>query len=139
MAVTTKPIVSTGTLFKIKVASAYVTVKGVTDFSGLGDGTATVIDVSDLSSTSKEKLQGIADEGSIKVSLNYIPDDPGQVAMEAARTTGAVTSFQNLLADGTTFSYDGFVQSFGRAVGVDKQITANSSIEITGTVTKTKA
>lgn len=139
MATTTTPIISTGTTFKIKVGNAFITVKGMTDFSGLGGGSATVVDVTDLSSTRKEKLAGLADEGQIKISLNYIPDDAGQVALEAARDTSAKTSFQNVLPDGTTFSYDGFALSFDKSVGVDKQVTASVSIEITGIVAKTKA
>ncbi|ATI54169.1 phage tail tube protein [Sphingomonas melonis] len=139
MATTTSPIISTGTLFKVKVGSTFTNVKGFTDFSGLGGGTATVVDVTDLSSTRKEKLVGLADEGQIKVSLNYIPDDAGQVALEAARDGAAKTSFQIVLPDATQFAFDGFVLAIDKAVGVDKQVTASVSIEITGTVVKSKA
>lgn len=69
MATTTSPITSQGSTLKIKIGSTFTLVKGMTDFNGLGGGAPTVIDVTDLSSTRKEKLVGLADEGQIKISL----------------------------------------------------------------------
>jgi hypothetical protein len=127
--------VSKGTTISIKVGNAFVKIGGFLDFSGIGGGTAAVIDATDLDSTSKEKLMGIPDEGSIKLSHNLIAADPGQVALLAARGTQAVTDFELVLANKRKWAFSGYVKTFEPSAGVDKTLGLSSEIEITGAAT----
>lgn len=125
---------SKGTTFSIKVANAFVAIKGVTDFDGLGSGSAAIMDVSDLDSTRKEKEMGLPDEGSISLSVNYIPTDPGQLAIEAARNAGVPVEMK--IVSGTKqWDFDALVPTFAKAAGVDKVWTGKITLEITGEVT----
>jgi hypothetical protein len=133
-------LASQGTTLTITVGSGSATpVNGFTDFSGLGSGTATIIDASDLSSAAKQKQIGLPDEGTAKISLNYIEADAGQVAMETARSGRSLAHFIITLTSGTKYAFDGYVQTFEKSVSVDKLVTISASVEITGAVTKTPA
>jgi len=133
-------ILSKGTTLSITVASGSpIPVNGFTDFSGVGSGTASIIDTSDLSSVAKQKALGLTDEGTAKFSLNYIEADPGQVAMETARSAGTVAHFIITLTSGTKYAFDAVVQTFEKTGSVDKIVTVSATAEITGAVTKTAA
>lgn len=139
---TTAPttLASQGTTLTITVSGGSpINVAGFTDFSGLGSGTATIIDASDLSSSAKQKMIGLPDEGNAKIMLNYVEGDAGQAAMEAARAARALAHFIITLTSGTKYAYDGYVQTFDKSVAVDKLVTISASTEITGSVTKTPA
>lgn len=127
-----------GTKLEIKTTgTTYVQVKGFTNFSGLGAGSAAVIDVTDFDSTAKEKEMGLPDEGQVSVDMKFIAKDPGQVAMRAARGTQAKTGFRITLSDGTKYEYDAFVLTFERSAEIDGVVEASSTLEITGGVTET--
>ncbi len=131
----TAAVSSKDSVLKIKVgAAAPVAVKGLTSFSGLGGGTAAIMDATDLDSASKEKVIGLPDEGQVKLELNYLQNDPGQIAMNAARNGSTLCTFTVTLKSGKTFTFDGYVMMFDKSLGVDKIITASSAIEITGSV-----
>jgi hypothetical protein len=128
-------VTSKDTVLQIKLGtSAAVFVKGITSFSGLGGGTAAILDATDLDSSAKEKLIGLPDEGQVKLELNYLQNDPGQIAMNTARNTAVAATFTVTLKSKKTFTFDGFVMMFDKSMGVDKIITASSAIEITGPV-----
>jgi hypothetical protein len=131
---------SAGTKLEINTtASTYVQVKGFTDFSGLGSGSAAVIDTSDLDSVAKEKSMGIPDEGQVSCNFIYLPKDAGQVAMRAARGTRAATKFRITLSDGTKYEFTAYVLTFDRGVQQDDVVKASSNLEITGAVVETAA
>lgn len=132
-------IKSQGTKLEINTTgTTYVQVKGLKDFSGLGGGSAAVIDTTDLDSTAKEKQMGLQDEGQVSVNLIYIASDAGQKALRAARGTGAKLKFRITLSDTTTkFEYEAFVLSFEKSAGVDDVISASATLEVTGAVTET--
>lgn len=129
-------LVSAGTVINIEIDGDKTPIKGITDFSGLGSGSAAVIDTTDLDSTSKEKQMGTPDEGSFKIDMNYIPTDEGQAGLDAARTSRALTAFE-VVKGPAKFAFSGFVISFEKSGGLDKQWTASASIEISGPITKT--
>ena len=62
--------------------------------SGLGGGGATEIDVTDLSSTGKEFILGLKDEGEITISMNLDTGDTQQTALRTARDEATVRDFQ---------------------------------------------
>ncbi|MGA1806505.1 phage tail tube protein [Sphingobium sp. WW5] len=124
------------TKIEITDGSTKVQIKGLTNFSGLGGGSASVIDVTDLDSDAKEKMIGLADEGQVSLSLNYLPTDPGQVALEEARLSGELSEFVITLRSGATYSFSAAVLSFEKSGGVDAVITGSVTLEVSGLVVK---
>lgn len=131
---------SQGTTFAIGDGASpevFSVVGEVTSIAG-PSGQASVIDVSTLASTRREKIMGLPDEGQIQVSMNLDPGDTGgQVAMRTARDTREQTNFQITLTDSpaTVLEFAGYVLSFNISVGVDQVITAEATVEVTGAVT----
>ena len=54
--------------------TTFETIPNVVSFQGPG-GQASVIDVTNLASTAKEKRVGLRDEGQLSLSLHFNPDD----------------------------------------------------------------
>jgi len=128
---------SQGTTLKIKIGSATaIKIEGFKDFSGIGGGAPTIIDVSDLDSTAKEKIVGLADEGQASFSFNYDPDDAGQSALEDARIDRTLCQFIITLPSGTTFTFSGYVLTCEKSAGVDAIVPLAVTVEITGQVVK---
>lgn len=119
--------------------STYTQVKGFTDFSGLGGGSAAVIDTTDFDSAAKEKLMGVPDEGQISVTLINLPKDAGQLAVKAARNTQAATKFRITLSDGTKYDFTAFVLSAEVSGSGDDKVGLAVTLEVTGAITETAA
>lgn len=126
-------------------AGEFVRVGGVAAINNIRSGTAAEIDVSDLQSTAKEFVTGLADNGSMDISGFYDPNDEGQRTLETLRETGAVNNFRvgvrNTISVGsptgfTTLSFSGFVQTFPISMGVDAAVSFTTTIRITGAITK---
>lgn len=129
-----------GTKLEINTSgTSYTQVKGLTDWSGLGGGSAQVIDTTDLDSAAKEKAMGLADEGQVSLNLLFLPKDAGQLALRAARGTRAATKFRITLSDGTKYEFTAFVLTFERSGGADDVVKASANLEITGATTETAA
>ena len=114
---------------------AWAEVGEIVDWDGPG-GSASVIDVTHLSSTAKEKLMGLPDEGQFTFSMNYVFDDVGQVACWSARSTQTERNFRVTFIDASTQTFAGYVLAFGSSGGVDSKVNGSITIEITGAVTK---
>lgn len=123
----------------------YVRVTGVSGINNLRSGTAAEIDVTDLSSIAKEFVTGLADNGSMDLTLFYDPNDAGQILLEQLRDSGARNFFRvgvrNPLGVGspalyTTFRFEGFVQTFPFSLAVDAATTGSVTVRITGAITK---
>lgn len=124
-----------GVTITIKVGTAAaVKIGGVTEWSGLGGGSAAVIDVSDVDSTSKDKLIGIMDEGQFSIGYNMIKGDAGQAALDTARASGAECEVK-VVTSALTFTFGAFVLTNEKSGGVDRQVTGSAGLEITGSVT----
>ncbi len=127
--------------------TTFIEVGEVKTFGGIGGGTPSVKDVTHLKSTGKEKKVGLKDEGQVTFSGNYIEDDPGQEMLENARDeTISLTMKVELdnkktpTGKGTTWVFNVFVLTFkSDGISVDETLMFDSSCEITGSVTKTKA
>ncbi|KQO06904.1 phage tail tube protein [Sphingomonas sp. Leaf242] len=125
---------SKGATVTIKVGSGAATkIGGITDFSGIGSGSAAVIDITDLDSGSKEKMIGVMDEGQFKLSYNVIKGDAGQAALDTARASGAVVELK-VTTSATIYTFSAFVLTNEKGGAVDKQITGSAGFEITGSV-----
>lgn len=107
-------------------------------FSGPG-GSAAVIDVTDLSSAAKEKRMGLADEGQLSFTINYIAKNTYHAALRTARANRSQTNFKLVFTDDspkTTWSFAAFVTGFTVSGSVDGVVEANVTLEITGAITQ---
>jgi len=130
---------SQGTKFEIGVGDPVVfeRICEIKTFSGPG-GSATVIDTTDLCDTAKTKRMGLADEGQLSFTINYIPQDTAHAALRAARASRELTSFKLTFTDSpaTVWEFAGFVAGFSVSGSVDGVIEANVTIEISGEITE---
>jgi hypothetical protein len=116
----------------------FTAIPEVKTFTGPG-GSAAIIDVTDLSSAAKEKRMGLADEGQLSFTINYIPADTQHAALRAARASREITNFQLVFTDdspATVWDFSGFVTGFAVSGSVDGVVEANVTIEITGAITE---
>lgn len=117
----------------------YLEVGEVTNFDGPG-GSATVIDRSHLTSTAREKLMGLPDEGQITFQLNFVPGNPGQVAFRKARKARSQQRFTLVFGNGTDAEPSdwmrlyGFAMEFSVSGAVDDKVNGNATIEVDGEV-----
>lgn len=133
-------VTAAGANIKIKAKSGNTLTKvaGLKNFSGILGGAPTVIDVTDLDSTSKEKLIGTPDEGSVSVTFNFIPADLGQNELVTSRAARELRNFT--LALGTavgskTYTFDAFVMTASPSGSVDAAIELAATLEISGPIT----
>lgn len=99
-------------------------------------GSASVIDVSHLGSTGKEKRMGLPDEGQYKVSFNRIPGDTGQESARTARSNRTLRNFKITYSDGTVGSFTAYVLGFTGKGGVDQVVDGSMTLEISGAYTE---
>lgn len=128
-----------GTLLKIGNGASpqvYTTITEIKTFTGPG-GSASVIDVTDLSSTAKEKRMGLMDEGQLSFTINYVPNDTQHAQLRTDRSNRTLRSFQIVFNDGSpasTWTFTGYVLSFAVSGAVDAVIEANVTLEISGSI-----
>lgn len=115
--------------------TSFSTIANVVGFSGPG-GSASVIDTTNLSSTAKEKLMGLPDEGQFTLDLNFDPDSASHQALRAARAARTRTEFKINFTDTTptTAIFWGYVLGFQVTGAVDQQVKVSVTIEIDGAV-----
>ena len=135
-----KAIESQGTLIAVSDGgspSSFTTVGNVVNITGPG-GSASVIDVTNLSSTAKEKLMGLPDEGQITMELNYDPDNAQHQQIRNARKARTRLEFRITLTDATAtiLQFFGYVLGFQLRVAVDQAVKASLTVEIDGSVTE---
>mgnify|MGYP001159301782 FL=1 len=107
----------------------------VVSFDG-PSGTASVIDVSHLGSTAKEKLIGLPDEGQITLSVNWdLENDTGQQAAMDARAARKEKNFKLTFSDASTATFAGYVLGMSVSGGVDGKVEGSITIEITDDIT----
>jgi hypothetical protein len=127
-----------GSTFAIDTASSgsatYTAISNVKSFSGF-DGSASEIDVTNLSSQAKEYRIGLEDNGQFTLDLDRDFSDAGQTALLAARDSQAAKSFKLLLSNGENAIFTGFVKKFSVQGGVDAVVKGSVDIRISGPVT----
>jgi hypothetical protein len=113
----------------------YVALAEVRSFSGPG-GTAAIIDATSLSSTGKEKVMGLQDEGTLTIEMSFFPGDTGQQALLADRAAGIRKNFRITFSDANnaTATFSAYVTGFTVGGGVDALTTATVTLEITAAV-----
>jgi len=130
------------------VGSAFTTgtVKGTITAISLSGISTAEIDVTSITSTSKEYVMGTIDGGTIEVTVN----------VDTVASTGATvdlptagdnvpTAFVLKLGTGAaslqvpTFSFNAYIQSVSIEASVDQQVTATYTLRITGAITTSSA
>ena len=122
-------------LDSINSPNEYRAIPEVKQISG-PSGSASVIDVSDLGSTGREKRMGLPDEGQLQLTINYIPDNEIHLGMRAARTARTLESFKIIFTDtgATVFTFSGYISGFSVSGAVDGVIEAQVTVEISGSI-----
>lgn len=126
---------------KIEVSSgsptAFATIGNVTSIKGPG-GTASVIDVTNLLSSAKEKLMGLPDEGQVTMDINYDPDNATHILLRGARRARTLCEFRLTLTDATAtvLTFFAYVLGFSMDVAVDQAVKVSVTLEVDGAVTE---
>ncbi len=129
-----------GITIEIDDGTGFATIGNVTGFSGLQGGSAAVIDTTNLSSTAKEKLVGLPDEGQVQIDIKFA-NDTSFTKLKAQRNSQALTPFKINIPAGeggeaaTTASFSGYILSLPISATVDGVVEASCTVEITGAVT----
>lgn len=115
--------------------TTWALVGNIIDFSGPG-GQASVIDVTNLDSTFREKKMGIPDEGQFTFNVNLDPDNTSHLALKNNRQSRTRTEFKITLTDSTptVLHFFGYVLGLVISGGVDAVVKAAITIEIDGAV-----
>lgn len=97
------------------------------------DGTASEQDATTICSEAKEVRMGLQDFGQFSFTANYVPDDPAQMELQAAKAAGTVRNFKfTLPASYGEWAFAAFVKSFPIAGGVDTILNSNVVLRING-------
>ncbi len=113
-------------------------VLGIKSISGIGAGTASIIDTTTLASTAKERRMGLQDFGSLTMSFNWNQDDTGQAAMlasKAAGTSGALVitvPATDPTVAANVYTATAYVTSMSFSLGVDGILEGTAELAISG-------
>jgi hypothetical protein len=129
-----------GSLYGAKMTE----VGGITNFS-VPSGSPSVIDITCLGSTAKEKCIGIVDEGQMTFEVNVDSSDHIQwTHIKDDRSNRTKRTWDVLFTDASTVAgatavpsailFDGFVTGFSVSGAVDQALKASITIEIDGPV-----
>ena len=112
----------------------YTTINNLKTFNGF-DGQASVLDVTNLSSSAKEIKLGIVDPGTIQLEMDLDTSDAGQAVLLAAYNGSLSKNFLLTLPNSHTATFVAFVRKFTAAGGVDQVVKRQCDLQITGPVT----
>ena len=115
----------------------FTTIAEVKGIDGPGGQTAE-IDVTDLSSTAKEFVLGLQDEGDITLDMNYIPSNTQHVLLRTLRGSGDENNFRISFTDSpvTTWTFGARVKGFSISNAVDNVTGLSVTLRVTGTITE---
>jgi len=113
--------------------ATYTKINGIISFSGL-DGSASDIDTTDLDSVAMEYISGLVDNGKFGYEAKTLHTDNGQLAIRAARTSGAVTGMKLVFPDAVVATFNVLVKSVPVAGGTNTLLKGSVDTKITGAV-----
>lgn len=111
----------------------FTKINGIKSFSGL-DGAPSELDTTDLDSTAMEYIAGLIDEGKFGYEAKRLNTDAGQLAVRAARASGAVKTLKLTFPDAGTATFSVFVKSVPATGGVNAVLMGSVDMKITGPV-----
>jgi hypothetical protein len=131
-------ITSQGTTIGLGDAASpelYPAIAQVTSMSG-PDGSASEIDVTNLSSTAKEFILGLKDEGSIQLSMIWDERLTSHAALRTLFGSGASNNFQIADAGSPTkyYTFPAFVSTLSMSTGVDEVQRADVNLRISSAI-----
>lgn len=89
----------------------------------------------DAASNTRTFIGGLIEPGSLDLSGNLIPDDAGQVELEAE--TGNIGAIIVTYVDGTTVTFDAVIGAINIGSDLDSKLEFTRSLKITGPRTLT--
>lgn len=117
----------------------YTTITEVTEITG-PDGSASEIDVTDLSSSAKEYKRGLPDNGSVSFTLMYIPSDTqhAQLRSDFDSSTEQARNYRITFTDSpaTTWTFSAYVSTFSISNSIDGSLTASVALRVKGVITE---
>lgn len=132
-----KAIESQGVKLAVSAGSptSFSDIGNITDFNGPG-GQASVIDVSNLDSTFREKIMGLPDEGQFSFNVNWDPDNVTHQTLRTGRANRTRLEFRLTLTDATPSVglFFAYVLGFVVSGGVDSAVKLALTLEIDGPV-----
>lgn len=119
-------------------AASTAVIGGIISMAGIGSGSATEIDITNLASTRKESRQGLKDNGSMTFELIRDEDDAGQAELLEMEDAQATREFVITLPTSTlnVFTFDGYVTSLSTDIGADGIVTGSCTVKITGAIVR---
>ena len=131
-------ITSQGTTIGIGDAASpeiYTTISQVTSMSG-PDGSATEINVTNLSSTAQEFILGLKDEGSISMDIIWDERDTQHSLLRTKFGSGASTNFRITDAGSPqkNYTFPAYVQTLSMSSGVDEVQRASVNLRISSAI-----
>jgi predicted secreted protein len=137
----TTAITAQGTTISLGDAASpivYTAIANITSWDG-PNRQANDIDVTDLSSTAREYMQGLEDEGEVTLSGFYLASDTTHAALQDAVGGNAASTFKIALSDTATLTFSARVSQFGISGGVDAPVEMSMTLKISGGVTRVTA
>lgn len=113
----------------------YTSISQVTNMSG-PDGSSSEIDVTNLSSTAKEFILGLKDEGSISLDIVWDERDTQHALLRTRFGDGASTNFRITDAGSPqkTYTFPAFVQGLSMSMGVDEVQRASVNLRVSSAI-----
>jgi len=100
-------------------------------------GSAQVIDVTNLSSTAKEKCIGLPDNGQMTLNINYDSTDAEQTGLRDDRDAGTSRNFEVVFSDASQAAFAGYVMEWSLDTQTDDVVKLTVTVEIDGAITWT--
>lgn len=99
-------------------------------------GQAPEIDVTDLSSTSREFVLGLEDEGEISLDLNFIPKNTQHSQLRTDKSSGAKRNYQITFTDSpaTTWTFQALVKTLSVSNAIDAVTKGSATLRVTGSI-----
>lgn len=131
-----------GCQLAVMVGTAYTNIPGVTSFS-LEGGTKPAIDVTAISDTSKQYVQGTPDSGTAQMDLAWRPTDSTHVALKTSfdNASGPTDQFKVYLkdTDNSKAYFNAQVNAWSANLARDSAGTVRVSAKLTGAINVTTA
>jgi hypothetical protein len=99
-----------------------------------------IVDATHMESpdSTREYTTGLTDPGSMSGTMNFIPggtnDDLIRLARSNERSTRQPTAFQIRFTNGTTYDFDGYIESFEPSAAVADKMEASFGVKVSSII-----
>lgn len=129
-------ILTQGTRFAVSTEESPPNYQFIPEIRTIGgpDGSAPLIDVTDLDSTAREFKLGLKDEGAFSLQLMYIPGNTVHALLRNAWSNRTTLWFRITYTDGTLWEFEGIVQNMSGNINLDSVVESNVTIKVSGSI-----